>query len=115
MFNVGDTAILKPASIYATGVLITPTDVTILARARETSTDAFAWLAQNYIDWGTGCFIPKAVKIAKEPFGGYCAGWRAILPIDSLPRQCIWWIPVSTLLREPPITCTRRLTVKQFN
>jgi len=115
MFNVGDMAILKPASIHTPGVLIVPSDVEMLTQARGMPSHVFAWLAQNYIDWDTGCFIPKAVKIAEEPGTGYHVDWRAILPIDSLPGQRMWWIPVRTLLPPPPVTRTRRLTVKQFN
>lgn len=116
MFNVGDTAILRPVCIYTPGVLIfSKSDIEILIRARTGGVTPVAWFAQNYIDWGTGCFIPKAIKIAEEPGTGYHVDWRAILPIDSLPGQRMWWIPVRTLLPPPPVTRTRRLTVKQFN
>lgn len=123
MFRIGDAVMLRPVALMDPGVLAYGADdmyvlQTLFADGGNDTYQAWYGWITDYIDWDKKVWLPKPVRLyavnhnrvaiippdAPWDGGGLWSAWRG---------NHYWLIGMAALEPMPPITQTRRLTVKR--
>jgi len=121
-FKVGDQAFLKPVSIYDADYTYIG-DGSLLERSRYCEGFLFHWVARDYVNWDTLCFISNRPVYISECFSddvstNYKYGILAAFNCAAFNPSAVWSFMVTEqVLQSNPttptiVTQTRRLTVR---